>query len=81
MSLLGTIVDVHDLLEVFWVSFAAGLGVATVFAIALAGTTRAMDLRRDGRGLVASVYAAIGVVGAAGVAAAVVFAIVVMTHK
>jgi hypothetical protein len=81
MSVVGAIVDGGDLLEVVWVSFAAGLGVTAVFAVALAGTARAVDLRRGGRGLEASAYAALAIVGGAGVAAAVVFAIVEMTHK
>ena len=81
MTPLGAIVDGGDLLEVIWVSFAAGLGVTAVFAIALAGATRTLDLRRDGRGFEATAYGALALVASAGVAAAVVLAIVVMTNK
>ena len=62
-------------------SIAAGLGVTAVFALALLGTTRAVDLRRNGRFPEAVAFAALALVASAGVAAAVVFAIVVMTHK
>ena len=81
MSLLASIVDWDDMLAVVWVSFAAGLAVPTVFAIALLGTTRAVDMRRDGRAFESVVYGAVALVAAAGVAAAVVFAIVVMANK
>jgi hypothetical protein len=81
MSVLASIVDWPDMLEVVWVSFAAGLAVPTVFAIGLLGTTRSVDLRRDGRVVESVVYGAVALVAAVGVAAAVVFAIVVMTTK
>ena len=80
-ALLATVVDGGDLLRVVWVSIASGLGVTTVFAIAIVGTSRALDLRRDGRPIEAAAYGAIGVLALAGVAAAVVFAIIVMAHK
>ena len=80
MTVLASIVNWHDLLEVIWVSIAAGLGVTTVFAIALVGATRALEYRRGGYGA-AWAYGAIAVVGAAGVTASVVLAIVVMVNR
>jgi len=79
--LLDAIVDWEALLQVVWASAAAGIGVTVVFAIALVGATRAVDMRRDGHALEATAYAALAALAAAGVAAFVVFAIVVMTDK
>jgi hypothetical protein len=71
----------HDVLEVIWVSALSGIGVTAAFAVALFGATRAIDLRRGGHTAAASVYVALMAVAGAGVAAAVVFGIVVMTQK
>jgi hypothetical protein len=81
MTLVASIVDWNDVLQVIWVSFAAGLGVTAVFTMALLGATRFVDYRRDGRMAEAAVFGIVAAVGSAGVAAAVVFAIVVMTNK
>ena len=81
MSLLASVVDWDAMLQVVWASFAAGLGVTVVFTIALLGATRFVDFRRDGHPVEATVYGIVGLLAAAGVAAAVVLAIVVMTNK
>ena len=81
MTLVASIVDWNDMLQVIWVSFAAGLGVTVVFTLALLGATRFVDFRRDGRMVEATVFGVVAVVASAGVAAAVVLAIVVMTNK
>jgi hypothetical protein len=81
MTVLASIVDWHDMLQVIWVSIAAGLGVTTVFAIALVGATRSLDYRRGGGGGGALLYGALALVAAAGVAGCVVLAIVVMANK
>jgi Na+/melibiose symporter-like transporter len=81
VTLTGSIVDGEALLQVLWVSFAAGIGVTVVFAVALVGATRAVDMSRDGRAPESVAYAVLALVAAAGVAAAVVLAIVVMTTK
>jgi hypothetical protein len=81
MTVLASVVDWHDLLQVIWVSIAAGLGVTAVFAIALVGATRAVDYRRNGHGPGALVFGALALVAGAGVAACVVLAIVVMVNK
>ena len=78
---LASVVDGADLVEVLWVSFAAGLGVTTVFAIGLFGATRTADMRRDGHIVEAIAYGVVALVATLGVAAAVVFAIVVMANK
>jgi uncharacterized membrane protein len=81
MSVLATIVDGDALLELVWVGAAAGVGVPAAFAVALFGVTRAADLSRDGRVVEATLYGVLAVVALVVVTAAVVFGIVVMTHK
>jgi hypothetical protein len=81
MTVAASIVDWHDMLQVAWVSIAAGLGVTTVFAIALVGATRAVDYRRNGHGPGALGYGAVALLGGVGVAGCVVLAIVVMVNK
>ena len=81
MTLLASIVDGDALLELVWVGAAAGIGVPAAFGVALFGVTRAADLSRAGRGPEAALYGALGVVALAAVTAAVVFGIIIMTHK
>src|ERR671922_136986 len=50
MSPLAEIVSGHDLLQVVWVSLAAGIGVTVAYGFAILGGTRALDLSRAGRG-------------------------------
>jgi len=80
-AVLASVVDGKALLQVIWVSIAAGIGVTVAFAIGLVGATRAVDLSRDGHMAEAALYAALAVVATAAVLLAVVFAIVVMTNK
>jgi hypothetical protein len=75
------VIDWDAVLQVVWVSILAGTGVTAVFAIGIYGATRAVDLRRDGRPADASVFAVVAVAALIGVAAAVAFGIVAMTHK
>jgi hypothetical protein len=79
--MIGAIVDVGDLLQVVWVSLAAGIGVTAAFAVAIVGGTRAVELGRDGRAAEAAIFAVAGVVALAAVAAAIVFGIVVLVNK
>jgi H+/Cl- antiporter ClcA len=81
MTVLATVVDWHGLLQVIWVGAAAGIAVPAAFGVALLGVTRASDFSRDGRVAEAVLYGAMGIVGLLAVAAAVVYGVVVMTHK
>jgi hypothetical protein len=74
-------IDWDALLTVIWASIAAGLGVTAAYGLAILGTIRAIDYGRTGRVAEATVYALIGVLGAATVLAAIVFGIVVLSHK
>ena len=75
------IIDWDALLTVIWVSLLAGIGATAAYGFAILGTTRALELGRDGRGAEAAVYAVIGVIGFGTVLAAIVFGIVVLSDK
>ena len=75
------VVDWNALLDVIWLSLAAGVGVAGAFAFAILGATRAVDMGRAGRRGEAAFFAAVMVVGVTLSAAAVVLGIIAMTSK
>jgi hypothetical protein len=77
---IASIVDTGDLLEVIWVSLAAGIGVTAVYGLAIVGATRAIELGRVGRSGEAALFGALGVVAMAAVVAAVVLGIVVLAQ-
>ena len=74
-------VDWDALLQVVWVSLLTGIGVTGVFAIAIYGATRAVDLSRDGRTAEAGLFAVVAVAALVLVGGAVIFGIVAMTDK
>jgi hypothetical protein len=76
----GSIVDWDALLTVVWASTAAGVGVTVAYGLVILGTTRAMDLRRDGREGEAFLFAVVGTVAIVLVVAAIVLGIVVLTE-
>jgi hypothetical protein len=78
---LATVVEWGDLLDLIWSATLAGIGVTCVFAIAVLGATRAVDLQRDGRGTRAAVYGLVAVLSLTVFAGAVVLGIIVMTSK
>jgi uncharacterized membrane protein SpoIIM required for sporulation len=78
---IGSVVDVDGLVELLWVSFAAGIGVTCAWAAAILGATRWMDLSRSGRTGEAVLFGLVALAGFAVVLSAVVFGIVVMSHK
>lgn len=81
MGPLASAVEWGDVVDVLWVSAVSGIGVTALFAVAIFGATRSADLRRNGYAGAAGLYAALMVLAGSGVAAAVVFGIIVMTHK
>jgi hypothetical protein len=60
-------VEASQLLEVVWVSLAAGVGITAIFSVALYGGSRSEEARRNGREAAAAAY------GLLAVATAVVF--------
>jgi hypothetical protein len=79
--MIGAVVDTHALLEVVWVSLAAGVGVTAAFGVAILGGTRAVDLGREGRAAEAAVFLVAGIAAIAAVVAAIVYGIVVLLEK
>ena len=75
------IIDWDALLTVIWASLLGGIGVTAAYGFAILGSTRAIDLGREGRGGEAVVYAVIGTAGIVTVVAAIVFGIVVLSDK
>jgi hypothetical protein len=76
----ASIVDWDALLTVVWASVAAGIGVTAAYGLVILGTTRAVDLSREGRVGEAALFGVVGVVGIVTVFAAIVFGIVVLTE-
>jgi len=74
-------VDGHALLQVVWVSLAAGVGLAAVFSLCISGAVRSGQERRGGRPGPATVYAALAVACGLLCAGAVALAVVIMLNK
>lgn len=77
--MIATVVDWDALLQVIWVSLAAGVGVTAAWGFALLGSTRALEVGREGRVAEATIYAVIGAVGLLTVIGAIVFGILILT--
>ena len=76
----ASIVDWDALLTVVWASVAAGIGVTAAYGLVILGTTRAVDLSRDGRVGEAVLFGVVGAVGLVTVFAAIVFGLVVLSQ-
>jgi len=76
----ASIVDWDALLTVVWASVAAGIGVTAAYGFVILGTTRAVDLSRQGRVGEAVLFGVVGAVGTVTVFAAIVFGIVVLSE-
>jgi uncharacterized membrane protein len=59
MIFAADLIDIDALLSVVWVSFAAAVGGTAAFSIAIAGATRFVDMRREGRSVEAGMFAAV----------------------
>jgi hypothetical protein len=75
------VVDWGALLQVVYSSILGGIGVTAIFAVAILGATRAVDLRQSGNPAAAGAYGVLTAVALAAVAVAVVLGITVMTQK
>jgi hypothetical protein len=77
----ATIVETKDLLQTVVASLIAGVGVTTIFSMAIWGGARFVDLSRGGRPVAAGAAAVLGGLALLATVAAVVVGIVVMTSK
>jgi hypothetical protein len=75
----ASIVDWDALLTVVWASVAAGIGVTAAYGLVILGTTRALELSRDGRVARAVAFGAVGAVAIVAVCAAIVFGILALS--
>ena len=78
--MIASIVDTDALLQVIWVSLIAGVGVPSCFALAILGSTRAVELGRNGRPMEAVLFAVVGVLGLGVVVASIVFGILTLVN-
>ncbi len=79
--MIATVVDWAALRDVVLYSLVAGIGVTLAFSLAILGSTRFAELRRDERTAEAFAFGALAIAGLAVSAAAIVVGIVVMTSK
>jgi hypothetical protein len=78
---VATIVQTDVLWKLIVAALAAGIGITAVFAVAIYGSTRFLDFRREGRDAAAWAFGAVAALAVGVFAAAVAFGIVVMTNK
>jgi hypothetical protein len=78
--MIASIVDTGDILEVIWVSLAAGIGLTAIYGIAIFGAARAVEVGREGRSLEAAFFGVLGVVAMTVVVAAAVLGIIVLAR-
>ena len=74
-------VDSHLLWQVIWVSFAAGVGISTLYSLVILGGARAADARRAGNGTAAAAWAALAVIAFLLFAGGVALGVQVMITK
>ncbi len=75
------IVETKELAETVVFAFVAGVGVTTIFSVAIWGAARFVDLSQEDRPVVAGAAAVIGFLALLAVVAAIVIGVVVMTSK
>ena len=78
--MIASIVDTDALLQVIWVSLIAGVGVPSCYALAILGSTRAIEFGRNGRTGEAVVFAVVGILGLVVVIASIVFGILTLIN-
>jgi hypothetical protein len=78
---MATLVETKELAETVIASVIAGVGITTIFSVAIWGGARFADLSRGGRPLAAGAAAALGGLALLSTLAAVVVGILVMTSK
>jgi hypothetical protein len=81
MSAVATIVQTNILWRLIVAALAAGIGITAVFGLAIYGSARFLDFRREGRDVVAWAFGAMAVVALAAFGAAVGLGIAVMANK
>lgn len=74
-------IDTTALLKMVYSSLLASVFIAVVFSTGLLGAIKASDSRREGRGVAATTYAVLAVVGVLLAAGAIVYGLVLIARK
>lgn len=77
----STIVDWAAIGKVVLYSLIVGIGIGLAFSLAIRGTVRFADLRRDGRGPEATAYAVVALAALAVCVGAMAYGIYLMAQK
>jgi hypothetical protein len=75
------VVKAGDIIEVIWVSLAAGIFVSIAFSVVVLGMARCADAARRGNGTVAIAFASLALLAFAAFAGAVVMGVNIMLTK
>jgi hypothetical protein len=81
MTIATTLVDTHALLQLVYISLAAGVGICAVYALAVIGFTRSHEHRKANRPRAAALYGALAVIAIAGCGWAVITGLTIMATK
>jgi hypothetical protein len=79
--MLAEIVDPTAVWQTIVAALAAGIGVTSVFSIAVFAVARSIELRLDGRTMSAAAFGAVAAIALAVCVAAIVIGVIVMTQK
>lgn len=79
--MIGALIDTAALLKLLYSALIAGVSVGVVLSLAIFGAVRSSDMRRDGRAVAASAYAALSVLALALAGAIIVYGLVLMARK
>ena len=74
-------IDWGALLEVVWVSLAAGVAITAVYSLVIFSSGRSADARRDGNGGAAAVYGALALLSLAVFLGGVIVGVTIMLNK
>lgn len=75
------VVKAGDIVEVIWVSLAAGIFVSVAYSVVVLGMARSADAARRGAGTAAVAYAGLALLAFAAFAAAVALGVNIMLSK
>jgi hypothetical protein len=79
--IVAKVIDTHAAWQAIWTAAVSGVGISVVFSLAVLGTTRSTDMRRDDRPGQAAIYAGLALIAFAATIAAIVYAITLITTK
>jgi len=74
-------VEIGKLLDVIWVSLAAGVGITTVFSLVVYSGARAGEARREGHSSAATLFGVLAVLALLAFVAGVVIGVSIMLDK